>query len=282
MNEAAIAAFWQEHPCGDQQVSDTYSDDHARFFARYDSFRYSNEPHILHALRRFDWRGRRVLEIGLGEGADSEQLIRLGARWSGIDLTAESIRRVKTRMELRGLTYESLEQGSALSLPHADGAFDVVFSHGVLHHIPDVQQAQREIQRVLKDDGRLVAMLYARHSLNYHIAIRVVRRIGLLALWPLRRYARGIYREHLKNAEQLGLLRYLKMENFIHRSTDGPQNPFSRVYSLEDVRRDFPDFEIVRSFKMWMNAPPLPTRTWPGGGLLGWHLWVELEPRRRA
>ena len=41
-----------------------------------------------------------------------------------------------------------------------------MFSHGVLHHIPDIRTAQAEIHRVLKPGGTLVAMLYARKSLN--------------------------------------------------------------------------------------------------------------------
>lgn len=32
-----------------------------------------------------------MLEIGLGEGAESERLIRQGARWSGVDLTTEAV-----------------------------------------------------------------------------------------------------------------------------------------------------------------------------------------------
>ena len=67
--------------------------------------------------------GKKVLEIGLGEGSDSERLIRLGARWSGVDLTAESVSRVRTRFTLRELPYEELRQGSVLDLPFGDSAF---------------------------------------------------------------------------------------------------------------------------------------------------------------
>jgi cyclopropane fatty-acyl-phospholipid synthase-like methyltransferase len=35
--------------------------------------------------------GKKVLEIGLGEGAESERLIRQAARWSGVDLIAEAL-----------------------------------------------------------------------------------------------------------------------------------------------------------------------------------------------
>ena len=50
--------------------------------------------HIPECLDRIDWQDKKVLEIGLGQGAESEQLIRRGARWSGLDLTEESVDRV--------------------------------------------------------------------------------------------------------------------------------------------------------------------------------------------
>jgi hypothetical protein len=47
---------------------------------QYDAFRYSREGHILGCLDGIDFRGAKLLEIGLGQGADSEQIIRRGAR----------------------------------------------------------------------------------------------------------------------------------------------------------------------------------------------------------
>ena len=48
------------------------------------------------------------------------------------------------------------------------------------------------------------------------------------------------------------------MNTFIHHNTDGPGNPYSKVYGLREVRQDFPFFHIVRAYKRWMHAPPLP------------------------
>ena len=131
--------------------------------------------------------GKKVLEIGLGEGAESERLIRQGARWSGVDLTAEAVERVRTRLTLRELPYGELRQGSVLDLPFDDDSFDMVFSHGVLHHVPEIKQAQSEIHRVLRPGGELVIMMYARWSLNYLVSICVIRRTALLAAYPLAR-----------------------------------------------------------------------------------------------
>ncbi|OLF15722.1 class I SAM-dependent methyltransferase [Actinophytocola xanthii] len=286
MNETEVQAFWNAHPCGDHIVGGLhgeFADDYERFFAAYDAWRYDQEGHILACLDRFDWRGKRVLEIGLGQGAESEQLIRRGARWSGLDLTAESVERVRARLRTRELPHDALKQGSALSIPYPDNSFDYVFSHGVLHHIPDIHTAQAEIRRVLRPGGTLVAMLYARDSLNFQVSIRLVRRAVLAAAYPLRRTRMAgrsdMLRAHLANAERIGLRRYLELETFTHRNTDGPFNPFARVYSPREVTRDFPDFELEEWFRRYMHAPPLPVHRLPFGERLGWHLWVRLRAK---
>lgn len=280
--ETDIREFWNAHPCGNEQVESLRAD-HEAFFQRYDKFRYSREGHILRRLDAIDFKGKRVLEIGLGQGADSEQIIRRGAIWSGLDLTPESIERVSRRLKLRDLPYDRLECGSALDIPFPDNSFDMVFSHGVLHHIPDVRTAQSEIARVLKPTGRLVAMLYARRSLNYLLAIGFVRRVGLVGLYYAGAHPKGIVGGHLANARKQGLWPYLKMSNFIHHNTDGPENPYAKVYDLAAVRADFPDFEIERSYQDFMHAPPLPVSALkPLAGVLGWHLWVHLVPRKAA
>jgi hypothetical protein len=132
---------------------------------------------------------------------------------------------------------------------------------------------------VLAPDGRLIIMLYARNSLNYLVSIRWLRRIGLASIYLLRLPVAGIYSEHKRLARELGLRHYLKMENFIHGSTDGPDNPYSKVYDIRTIIQDFPAFEILRTFKLWMHAPPLPVHGLPGESIFGWHLWAELKPR---
>jgi SAM-dependent methyltransferase len=289
MDEQAIKEFWQGHPCGDAQVGglrDRFQGDYDRFFTDYDRFRYQNEPHLPACIGALNVAGKQVLEIGLGEGAESERLIRQGARWSGVDLTAEAIERVRTRLTLRELPYEELRQGSVLDLPFADDSFDVVFSHGVLHHVPEIKQAQSEIHRVLRPGGELVIMVYARWSLNYLVSIGVVRRAALLAAYPLARAgilsddpARGTLAAHLANARDRGLARYLRLEEFVHRNTDGPANPYALVYDRRRIERDFPSFRVTRTYKRFMHAPPLPVHGLPGQTLVGWHLWAHLEPR---
>ena len=277
-----IKDFWQGHPCGAELVGDMPGEsreEYLDFFRRYDEFRYSTEGHILKNLDRIDFDGKRILEIGMGQGADAEQIVKRGGIYSGVDLTDESVKRVKMRFSLKDLPVESVEQASALELPFADDSFDIVFSHGVLHHIPDIRKAQSDIARVLRPDGKLIVMLYAKWSLNYLLAIFCLRRLGLLAMYTLGMKGSGIYVDHLNNARKSGLGSYLAMKNFINVSTDGPFNPYSKVYGESEIIADFSDFEPIEAHKEFMHAPPLPVGWLPLAGLLGWHLWATLKPK---
>ena len=279
-DEQTIHDFWNGHPCG-EQFGGRYDADYEKFFESYDIWRYKQEAHILKRLDAIDFRGRKVLEIGLGQGADAEQLIKRGAYWSGLDLTEESVSRVARRLELHRLPFRSLKVGSALEIPYEDSSFDIVFSHGVLHHIPEIHQAQKEIARILKPGGELIAMLYARRSVNYLLSIAIVRRMALVAACfsPVKPH-NALLQGHLRNVKTIGLWNYIRMRNFVHRNTDGPENPYSKVYDLAAICTDFPSFELTRSYQDYMHAPPLPVR-WikPLAGVLGWHLWVHLCKR---
>jgi ubiquinone/menaquinone biosynthesis C-methylase UbiE len=282
--ENEIKDFWQTHPCGAELVGDLSEEtiaEYADFFERYDTYRYQKEPHILKNLDRIDFNGKRVLEIGLGQGADAEQIESRGGIYNGVDLTEESVKRVRMRFELKGLKgFERIERASALELPFDNNSFDLVFTHGVLHHIPEIGRAQAEIARVLKPDGKLIMMLYAKWSLNYLVSISVARRIGLLALYALGIRAGGIYGDHLANAKKAGIWKYMAMQNFVNVSTDGPFNPYSKVYDRREIKQDFSAFELVETHKEFMHAPPLPVRGLPLAGLLGWHLWAEMKPKK--
>lgn len=66
----------------------------------------------------------------------------------------------------------------AESLPYPDDSFDLVVGHAVLHHIPDVTQALREVLRVLKPGGRFV---FAGEPTRYGDVI--ARRLSRLTWW---------------------------------------------------------------------------------------------------
>lgn len=126
--------------------------------------RYRLEPYIAQFADFAGSRGRDVLEIGLGLGADHERFARAGANLHGVDLTPRAVEITRRRLEMQGLVSD-LRVGDAEALPYADGRFDLVYCWGVIHHSPDTAQAAREILRVLKPGGSFRVMVYQTWSL---------------------------------------------------------------------------------------------------------------------
>jgi ubiquinone/menaquinone biosynthesis C-methylase UbiE len=174
--KAAVREFWNTDPCGTRYLegADEF-DSHARA-------RYALEPHIPEFAQFASSRGKRVLEIGVGMGADYLEWLKAGALASGVDLSEASIARAQRRCELAGLQPD-LRLADAEHLPFADDTFDVVYSYGVMHHSPDTPQCLREACRVLKPGGEARIMMYHHPSLT---GAMLWLRYGVMAAKSLR------------------------------------------------------------------------------------------------
>ena len=283
-----IKDFWQENPVGENLIGS--ENDWKVHFEKYDKFRYSTEGHILTELDDIDFKNKKVLEIGIGQAADSYQIVKRGGIWSGLDLTEAAVKRAKERFKINNVNYEEAKRGSATHIPWPDNYFDLVYSHGVLHHIPEIEKTQREISRILKPSGKLIIMLYHKSSLNYWLSITFIRRLSLLLLVILndlkifKPHINSIFYHHINNLKKIGLFKYFKMSNFIHVNTDGPKNPYSKVYTVSTLRSDFSCFDLYKKKVHFLNE-----RHFPGIKLLpskfrlflaskfGWHLWGFLK-----
>src|ERR1700704_2478063 len=166
----SVRAFWQAHPCG-THVSDAGMGT-PEFFERVEAHRYTKEWHIPEAADFAGARGLSVLEIGCGLGTDGAQFANAGAHYTGVDLTEAAIELARKRFEIGGLPGE-FRVADGENLDFADSSFDLVYSHGVLHHTPDTARAVREAHRVLRPGGRAIVMLYHRNSYNYRVNIGV-------------------------------------------------------------------------------------------------------------
>ncbi len=151
MNEAkqAVRAFWNQAACGE----DLYlADTEKASYAAQAQTRYALEPYIRDFARFEETRGLRVLEIGVGLGADHQQFAEAGADLWGIDLTERAIEHTQRRLSAFGLA-SRLTVGDAECLEFPDESFDQVYAWGVLHHSPDTPRAIGEAWRVLKRGG---------------------------------------------------------------------------------------------------------------------------------
>jgi ubiquinone/menaquinone biosynthesis C-methylase UbiE len=114
-----------------------------------------------------DHSGEDILEIGVGLGTDLVEYAKGGARVYGMDLGEEQVNLARMNFELRGLEYCALMAQDATDIQYPDACFDLVYSFGVLHHIPNTQKAVDEVHRILKEDGQAIIMLYARGWKHY-------------------------------------------------------------------------------------------------------------------
>jgi ubiquinone/menaquinone biosynthesis C-methylase UbiE len=115
-------------------------------------------------------RGKKVLEVGCGAGYDAYEFCRNGANYTGVDITPENIERTKKHLSLVGFDAD-IRLGDAEHLDFPDESFDLAFSNGVLHHIPDIRKGFDEIHRILKPRGEFWLTLYHKNSVFYRLSI---------------------------------------------------------------------------------------------------------------
>ncbi len=127
------------------------------------------------ALQCLTWRGdETVLDVGCGNGLYYGKLLARHphVRYVGIDYNAVMLNKHPAP---RG----RLVRGDATKLPFADGQFDVVMANHVLFLISDIDSAIREMRRVLKPDGVLMA---ATNSVQTMPEMQVLMRRAIVLL----------------------------------------------------------------------------------------------------
>jgi ubiquinone/menaquinone biosynthesis C-methylase UbiE len=210
--KSRVADFWNSEPCGTRYLDEQSGfDEHARI-------RYRLEPHIFDFAGFNSALGLRVLEIGVGMGADYQQWLQEGAIATGVDISAASLEQARHRCELAGLAPD-LHVADAEKLPFESDSFDVVYSYGVMHHSPDTARCVNEAWRVLKPGGEARIMLYHHLSLT---GIMLWLRYGV---WRRQSVRKCVY----ENLESPGTKTFTRREVF-------------------ELMRDFEDIAIEQVF----------------------------------
>jgi SAM-dependent methyltransferase len=98
----------------------------------------------------------RSLEIGAGTGYFSLNLLQAGVveEATCTDISPGMVARCSENAERLGLRVRTA-RADAESLPFAQGSFDLVLGHAVLHHLPNLPRALVEFRRVLRPGGRI-------------------------------------------------------------------------------------------------------------------------------
>lgn len=103
------------------------------------------------------WPYGKALELGCGTGFFLLNLKQAGVLDEGhvTDISPGMVTVAQRNAEGLGFSVQG-RVADAETLPYDDDTFDLVCGHAVLHHIPDVELALREVLRVLKPGGRFV------------------------------------------------------------------------------------------------------------------------------
>jgi glycosyltransferase involved in cell wall biosynthesis/ubiquinone/menaquinone biosynthesis C-methylase UbiE len=228
---------WDHDPAGSHYV--TVAASHTKeWFLEAERYRYETYAPWMRQTMEFDrHQGAKLLEIGGGMGTDLAQFAAHGARVTDADLSTGHLRLARENFAVRGLSGEFLQQ-DAESLVFDDNTFDVVYSNGVLHHTPDTRQAVREIFRVLKPGGRVIAMVYAEDSLHYWR--NLMWNIGLRE-GQLRKYSMGEI-----------------MSRAVERSDNAAAHPLVKAYTKAGLRRLFDGFIDIEVLQRQLDAAAVP------------------------
>jgi SAM-dependent methyltransferase len=150
------AVVWlREQPDQQQLVHDAFYDDPLIEAAKryYESYEWQAVSQI------FQGRSGKALDVGAGRGIASYALARSGFAVSALEPDPSAIVGTAAIRALATETKLSIDVVDSFSerLPFSDNTFDVAFARAVLHHFKSLNDACREIYRVLAPGGIFVA-----------------------------------------------------------------------------------------------------------------------------
>ena len=129
----------------------------------------------------------RSLEIGAGTGYFSLNMLQAGVVGEATctDISPGMVATLADNAKRLGVDVRTA-RADAEALPFADGSFDLVLGHAVLHHLPNLRRAFSEFHRVLRPGGRI---LFAGEPSRLGDRIASYPKRGANALSPLWRRA---------------------------------------------------------------------------------------------
>jgi len=132
--------------------------------------------------------GQSYLDFGCGNGATAIHLAsNLGLKVTGIDVDPEQIEVARERSgQAANVRFVAADESK---LPFGDNEFDFVATHMVTHHIPDWQNALRQMLRVLKPTGYLIYKDFVLPKWVAFLGRKISKSLGYITAEDLNRFA---------------------------------------------------------------------------------------------
>jgi ubiquinone/menaquinone biosynthesis C-methylase UbiE len=137
-------------------------------------------------------RGSTVLEVGCGVGAQTVTLARRspGARFTSVDISADSLGEARRRAERAGLTNVEFQLANIFELPFTAESFDHVFVCFVLEHLSRPLVALTILKNVLKVGGT-ITVIEGDHGSAYFYPNSAAAQMAIDCLVEMQRRAGG-------------------------------------------------------------------------------------------
>ena len=138
---------------------------------RYDRFMRKDRAAYekMYGLIRPVVKGKTVLELATGTGLIAKNIVNAAAHIEATDASVEMIAEAKRNNQSAKLHFSVQDM---FCLPYADKSFDVVIVSNALHIVPQPEKSLAEIQRVLKDDGVLIAPTFTHAGNSFSGKVR--------------------------------------------------------------------------------------------------------------
>ena len=166
---------------------------------RYDRFMRKDRAAYekMYELIRPIVKAKTVLELATGTGLIAKHIVNAAAHIEATDVSAEMIAEAKRDTHSAKLHFSVQDM---FCLPYANQSFNVVIVSNALHIVPQPEKALREIRRVLKDDGVLIAPTFTHAGNSFSGKVRAF--FMKLAGFPL--HSRWTSEEYLTFLQQNG------------------------------------------------------------------------------
>ena len=161
-----------------------YSDIHLRTLKQLKENKIGDVVLMAANLFNNEKKNSKIIEIGSGYGQILYLLKKKGFKnLSGIDLNKEAVNFIK-----KNFKFIKIKHGSALNI-NVKKKYDIILCNGVLHHTSSLEKGLKEINKILKKNGKIFLGLYLFKNSFFDLFVRILRILSFLIPYEMMRIA---------------------------------------------------------------------------------------------